>query len=283
MILKRRSLLAGALSLSGISVSGAGALSAMARETRYEGANAMSAFRRLAYAENNAPTIWWMDGKKYGVLDGETLLLWEIGTLILAKGAVTSSGSFSVKKLEIFFPFIANSDEILSSWENPYTGKRVDFPVFEAKPFTSVYDKPKSEKVIDTPRGLMNLNVHVHQPRRTGLLVWLDVEEKIRLTKSLKDGSTKTTNITEFQSYSADASDFEEGVGYVKARRDLDLWSDWSENLGMDGFSGGMLTRAQGQKVLSISQLPQRFKTALEKRYPDVLARGAAILDDPEG
>lgn len=278
MLLKRRSLLAGALSLSGMGASGAAPV--MAREARGEGLNAMSALRRLAYAENNAPTIWWLSGKKYGVLEGETSLLWEIGTVILSKGAVTPSGSFSVEKLEIFFPFAPNSDQILRNWDNPYTGKKIEFPFFESKPFTSAYDKPRSEKAVDTPRGLMNLNMHVHEPRQSGSLIWLDVEEKIKLTKTLEDGTQKTTNITEYLSYSADASDLEENVGYVKARCDLDLWSDWSENLDMDGFPGGMLTRAQGQKVTSFSQLPQRFQTAMEQSYPDVLKRGAAVLGD---
>lgn len=282
MLLKRRLLLAGVLSFSGLGGARSANLSSATPAMTASDADTLTAHRHIAYADNNVPVIWYLSGKKYGVVDGVTSLLWDIGTLKLLRGAVTASGAYHAEVLEISFPFAPNSPDILGTWYNPYTGQKIEFPIYKATPSVSIYDGVTGSKTVDTPRGLMELEMSMKAPRRVGLVTWLDVMERFVLSEQTKGKATKTTTISEFTSFSAHDSDFKKDVGYVRARCDLDIWSDWSANLGMDDLPGGMLTRAQGQKLSSLAELPQNFQAAVRQHYPHVLERGIDVLGAAE-
>lgn len=280
MLMERRNFLGSACKLAAMAtLPGTVSASAFAGSNENATSRTLKTFRRIAYAEDNFPTIWWKHGNKFGVLEGEVSHLWDIGTIIISKGALDPEGIFRARILEIFFQFAPGTDEILKQWTNPYTGSEIELPIFKASPFTSQYPDVKFSKSQATPIGDMKQEKTIYEPRKIGGMVWLDLKQEIALTAEAGDRGAMTTRITEYVSYSADENDLEEGVGYLRARCDLDIWADWSPRLDMAGFSGGMLTRAQGQKVQSLNQLPDRIKAALQSYYPDVFERGTAVLD----
>lgn len=239
----------------------------------------LTKYRHLAYAESNTPTIWWLSGKKYGAIDGDTSLLWETGAIKLSRGTTMVTGGYRVRVLEIYFWFAPGSSDILEEWDNPYTGKTVQFRISPSQPSTHIIDSTRIRETTNTRRGALHKSVWIKPPRQSGTLVWQDVDEELVLVETAANQTQKTTRITEHTSFSADISDFQDGVGYRKARCDLDLRSDWPTNLEMEGYAGGTFTRVQGQKVPSLKVLPDRFLKALKQHHPDVMKLGPAVLD----
>ena len=245
---------------------------AIAQDGSSQASKTREVHRQLMYAENEQPAYWWLKGRKYGVLDGKVTHLWDISTGIMSQGSLQQDGSFNTTVFEAFFQFVPNTETLMENWTNPYTGENTQVSVFPSSPSENTYKELDSTKTVQTPLGAMTTHAVIHSPRILGDTVWLDISENIEIRNDQQPAEQGAIRINEWLSYSAHMKDWAADYGFRHARCDLDIWSDWTPNMNMAGYPGGLLTRAQGQKLTRYDAYPKSFRDLFSEHFPDVAA-----------
>ena len=230
----------------------------------------MTAHRCLVYAENEQSAFWWLKGRKYGVIDGKTRHLWDMSTGIISLGSVQGDGSYDVSVYEAYFQFHPDTEDLMEEWANPYTNVTDVVPVYSPAVVHHRFTEPVTASESQVRDQIFDSVESIGEPRFLDQTVWQDITKKFEIRPQKNSANAKPFRISENLTYSADLADLEDGYGFRSTRCDLNTWTDWLPNMGMDGYPGGLLSTAQGQKLDTFDSLPSSFRTLMSIHFPDV-------------
>ncbi len=236
----------------------------------FEELDTMTVHRHLVYAENELPAFWWLKGRKFGVIDGETKHLWDMSTGIISLGSVLGDGSYDVSVYEAYFQFHPDTEDLMAEWTNPYTNVTDVVPVYSPAVVHHRFTEPVTASESLVRDQVFDSVESIGKPRLLNKTVWQDITKKIAIRPQQNSANAKPFRISENLTYSADLADLEDDYGFRSTRRDLNMWTDWLPNMSMDGYPGGLLSTAQGQKLDTYESLPSSFRHLMDVHFPDV-------------
>lgn len=238
----------------------------------------MKTHRRLVYAENERPAFWWLKGRKFGVLDGQIRHLWDMSTGIISQGAVQEDGAYHVSVYEAYFQFHPNTEDLMVDWTNPYTDITDVVTLFRPTVAHHRFKEPVSESNNLVAGRVFNSIETIEKPRVLDQTVWQDITKTFEISSPDNGQKAKPFRISENLVYSAHVNELDEGYGYRSTRCDLNMWTDWLENMKMDGYPGGLLSTAQGQKLDSYDAFPESFRELMKAHFPEVASDPVAFV-----
>ena len=89
--------------------------------------------RKLAHSLDDGIVYWWAKLLRMGVVDKVATPLWNVhvGALLTARD-LDENGAYETTAISMVFYTDLETGEYLTSFENPYTGKKVDINYFPA-------------------------------------------------------------------------------------------------------------------------------------------------------
>ena len=82
--------------------------------------------KKLIYAMDDRPLIWWIRGNKYGAINGELTPLWTLNVILFKSVKHNQEGSFDAKSMEVVYKTDVETDEPLKEfWDGTFDGKPV--------------------------------------------------------------------------------------------------------------------------------------------------------------
>ena len=279
--MKRRT----ALGLMGAAVAApfAGATSARAEMLGLDPSNPAHTLliqRKLAHTMDDSIVFWWANLSRMGMVDKISTPLWNVhvGALLTARD-LDERGAYETTAISMVFYTDLESGELLSKFNNPYTGETVDINYFPAKPSKRKYsiDGPKSEpparpgyEVIDShPLGPATIE---------GDDVWVRVDDVTRFEPQTPEAGP-VFRVNDWSTYHGAVSD----VANTDIKNAPATWHfndilSWPPYLNMGDRPGDFVSRGFGRKVSSFSAMPRRLHDFIKARHPDVYKDPAAAL-----
>jgi hypothetical protein len=237
-------------------------------------------YRKLKYRTDDGPVFWWLNGPKYGVVDGEMTHLWtiEVGTISMVMHG--DDGGFDTKSLEITFLTDPVSGARLESWHNPYTVETLPVKLSLVGPTMAHYDA-RNERAL--PAMLGGASIEAVSRRAAPLIVGDDVFIRDEVTaRVMSPGRTKPFVVNDISIYQGSMRELGAAETTFGAARvmfaEVTGWQQW---LRMGDRPGTMTSRTMGAKVDRYEALPERWRAMVAKHAPEIAADPLGALEKP--
>jgi hypothetical protein len=226
------------------------------------------AFRKLAFATNADPGFWWLQGRRYGLVDNQLTPLWDMHVGVVFRTRDLAGGRYEVRSIAASFYTDLESGAFLRTFKNPYTG--VDTPVFYYPPSpTRVRYSGLAVEGNAAPAGL-NVKDDIGRPRIDGEALTIRSDH---LVSGVLSG--KAVRVNDMSTYIGVLNDIRDAaVSMAPASQTFNDFNSWPDWLLMGDRPGTYLSRAYGRKAFALGEMPATWRRLLKETHPE-------IADDP--
>lgn len=227
--------------------------------------------------QDNVPAVYRWSGKIYSRRDGEpdkhlfNMEGMNIRQCVTVTDPQRGTGYRMVSR-EITLYLDPKTNEVLRTWQNPYTGKSVEVMHIANDPVNS---RPSFPVGADGKPYTINLT-------RMGDMLLMGFEAPLYYVNPLagdyQDYVGNKYHAMEIFDFAMPASTLDTKVASVNPTVAWVRISDWMPWMMMEGRQGQMVFNAMGVKLKSFDELPEVMKTEIAKNYPAYTA--APPVDD---
>jgi hypothetical protein len=220
----------------------------------------------LRYGARDATTYWWMTGRRYAAIDQELIPLFNLWVGFAYRRSTLDQHADQIEIRSRVLYTELETDELLSRWQNPISGKSVNFS----------FTDPKTEiHRFDFSKGLERLRPEpIRQKRRdeitairfVGGKIFLDESSNVEIFPSdnTRIASRKIHDRYTWSGPSTISNDprqqfFPGEVSFMDV-------TDWSPKLEMGSIPGRAIAHCTGVKCPSIATFPATWHQ-LHQRY----------------
>jgi len=233
----------------------------------------LDSYVRLAGSHDDRLVIWWMDGIRYGVVNAVAKPLYGMKVGMFHRYFLQPDGSFQIAFFELTYYTDLQSGRLLKFFDNPYTG--------ETNKVRHVRLGPEVREL--TSQGLMPpkgaaLGDFVKEyrnslgPAKTGnRKIWIpaSVEATIQFPKPtapqilLNLYTTVSGSLADATSNKATTSACDIAFSNVLK------WEPW---MNMQDRPGQMMSKAEGMKLFSVTDMPDDYIACADEVHPSYIA-----------
>jgi hypothetical protein len=223
--------------------------------------------KKLIYSMNDGPLIWWSRGQKYGSVNGEITPLWTLNVLLFKSVTHRDDGTFDTRMMELVYKTDVDTDKLLTSWRNPYTGE-----VHEETPLIM---GPLSRRFSDAG-PLSQSALPGADIKRTGALgpaeiagddVWLLSDSHVTVDRE----DRPTFRAHDLKTYHGRVSDvLNPELPSAPATTTVHIIQSWHPWMNMGDREGTLVTRLSGAKCFSVEDIHPRIRTLLQQGHPEI-------------
>ncbi|MBT8063269.1 MAG: DUF1838 domain-containing protein [Gammaproteobacteria bacterium] len=223
--------------------------------------------KKLMYSMDDRPLIWWTRGKKYGSINGEITPLWTLNVLIFKSVKHRDDGTFDTRMMELVYKTDVETDELLSSWRNPYSGEEYEeVPLIMGPLNRRISDEgPLSQSAL--PGANIQRSGELGPAEIAGDEVWLSSDSHVLVKR--EDGSTFRAN--DLNTYHGRVSDvLNPELPSAPATISTTLVQSWHPWMNMGDREGTLVTRLAGAKCFKVEDIHPRIRTLLRQGHPEI-------------
>ncbi len=277
----RRTLIAGgAAALTGASALPAlGASQTPARVDFSDPEQHLNAVIKIRASLDERLCMGFIKGRYYGVVDSTLTPLYNVLAGTISQYRRRNDGNYDARSLEVAFFTDWDTNELLETFDNPYTGKRVEVPQTRLGPSHTILSREERR----LPEGGNELpGAEVSNRFLPPRVVHDDVYivEEIRVTMPAGPGSAPFhyNEISTFQARMEELVDPEVKSANTQVHfNSIVSWRPW---LNMAGHPGHLLGNGTGRRVFSADGLPPDYVALVRIHHPDFLDQPSALLKE---
>ena len=244
-------------------------------QTNLSNQQLLDAYMRLSGSFDERLVIWWMDGKQYAVVDGKAKPIFGMKVGMFHRFYKQANGSYKIAFFELTYFTDLKTNELLTTFDNPYTGKTNRVRHTRLGP----------EVRLLTTNGLSSPdNPMVHEyasslgpAKMSGDSIWIpsSVEAVIKFPKPTAPEILLSiyTTISGNTEEALDSSRLSVPCSF--AFSNTQQWIPW---MGMKDHPGHLMGVANGRKMGSIDELPEDYMACAKSVHPKYIDNPVAAL-----
>ncbi len=233
-------------------------------------ANAPMIYRKLVWSLGEGFGGWWLNGVRYIQIGAELTPLWDmhVGMLFSVRDLV--GGLFEVASISSSFYTDLKTGDYLKQFTDPLTGKAVEIHYFTPKVSRMRYG-PKGPLEAAMPGKVSRLSLGA--PMLEGGKIWLREDHILQFAGP---PSAPIILVNDLSTYFAAADVIADpAVSMAPAGQ---IFSDLLDRPAWISGPGLFYSRAYGQKVSRIEDMPETWRMLMRRTYPDIYNNPKAAL-----
>jgi hypothetical protein len=243
-------------------------------------ASLLHAYRKVLFAGHEKPVFWWMKGTKYGIVDNVTTPFYgmEIATILRCQDV--AADRFDVLSIEIVYYTDLATGALLERWQNPYTSEWLDMKYVPVGPTRIPYSPAGPQMPKELPGAKIESTHSMGPATVVADDVWIRNDSNASVTRTT--GAERPFLVHDWAVYHASLRDIEDDavVSAPATVSFIDITS-WPPSFKMGDRPGTRMSRAAGRKVDEFGQMPESFRTLLQRVHPEIHRDPAAALVQP--
>ena len=234
--------------------------------------------KKLIYAMDNRPLIWWIRGNKYGSINGELTPLWTLNVILFKSVSHNEDGAFDAKSMEIVYKTDVKTDEPLSKWRNPYNGEVYDEEPLIMGPLSRRFTDDGPISQTDLPGADIKRSGSIGPAEISGDDVWLISDTQVVLNRK----GQKSFRANDLSTYHGKVSDVLDPTNPSPASTmTVHIVQSWHPWMNMGDQEGTLITRLSGAKCFDLEDIHPRILTMVKRYHPKIAKDFVARLDGP--
>ena len=235
--------------------------------------------RKILYAVDERPVLWWKQGTKYGVIEGNVTPMWNMWVFFVQRVVTHRDNSFDVASLEAVYLTDIDTGDLLETWRNVYTGETLPVPGRLMGPEVQTFGLD-GRRVASALPGIDIQRTHTMGPATlAGNDVWLAIDSSAVVTRTASP-ETPSFRVNDLETFHAKLSHvMDPDILSAPASASLHLISSWQSWLNMGTRPGSQVTRLFARKAFDPDDLPTGLANLMRRLHPDILSDPAAALD----
>jgi hypothetical protein len=222
-----------------------------------------NAYRRLLdlrYGSRGKVTYWWLQGRRYASIDNALIPLFDIWVGFAYRRSALNAESEQIQARSRVLYTELGSHELLQSWLNPISGRRVEFnyadPVTQTQRYLidrglvreTLFENTTQERV-DTITGLRQLRERV----------FIDEEAQVRIfDRHNRDRPPRKVHDRYMWSGRSVAQEKDQTI-FADAEVSFMDVTDWSPRLGMGEVVGCAIAHCSGRRTVTLDEFPDAW------------------------
>ena len=234
----------------------------------------------------------WIKGIRYAQVGASMESMCGVLNCTMTRYTRLSPDSFDLRLYEISFYTDLATGQYQPTLMMPFTGKRVEVPLYRTGPGRHVVKTANSEEMswskknttseaaarMLAPDGKIYYNVELSQPSIQGDNVWLTTEATTRLEPN--SPADKPWFYKELITNHGSLNDLiDPATSHVDSEASYTLMMSWRPWMQMDGIDGNTLDHAIGGRVWSLDALPTEILEHMSRHHPDIVANPLRWLE----
>jgi hypothetical protein len=236
----------------------------------------LTAFMRLSGSLDDRLIIWWMSGRRYGVVGASAQLMYGMEVGMFHRFFRQADGSFKVAMFELTYYTDSDTGQLLKTYQNPYTKEENTVAHVRLGPelrrqTASGIARPANRMVREFASTLGPATI-----RDNNVWIPIDVEATIRFPKP-QAPEIILNHYTTVHGKLSEATDPDKvSVPANLTFQNILKWEPWMR---MGDHPGHMMSRAAGLKLESLDELPDNYLAMAEQVHPKLIADPIATLE----
>ncbi len=240
----------------------------------------MSALAKLRGSLKDEIVTWWLKGVLYGVVDGVPTKLWNMETVSFNRWRKISEGEFIFAHYELSLKIDLETEQLLRSFNNPYTGEMIDVGYDTLGPSNLIVTADSARFSTDTGPISPKLRHEVDAPVIQGNDIWVGQDLYAIVPAPRPD--LKPWKAHDISTYAGKLSDVvDPAVLSAPATIGYQGIYDWRPWMNMGDVAGFHMSRLVGRKLGSISNIPNSFADIANEVKPDFIAGAEKAMHLP--
>jgi len=234
--------------------------------------------KKLIYATDDRPLIWWIRGNKYGSVNGEITPLWTLNVVLFKKVKHNEDGTMDVTSMEIVYKTDVETDALLTSWRNPYNSEVYEEAPLIMGPLTRKFDSTGPLSQTALPGATIERSGSLGPAEIAGDDVWLLSDAHVQVNR--KGQSTFRAN--DLSTYHGRVSDvLNPDLASAPATMAVHIIQSWHPWMNMGDQEGTLITRISGAKCLTVDEIHPRISGFIKDIHPEIARDFVSRLDGP--
>ena len=234
--------------------------------------------KKLIYATDDRPLIWWSRGVKYGSINGEITPLWRLNVLLFKAVTHRADGSFDTRVMELVYKTDVDTDALLREWRNPYNGEVYEEVPLIMGPLSRHFTDagPVSQSAL--PGAEIQREGSLGPAEIAGDRVWLITDAHVVVNRE----GQATFRAHDLKTYHGRVSDvLNPEIASAPATLTVHIIQSWHPWMNMGDREGTLVTRLSGAKCFQVADIHPRIRSLLEAGHPDIARDFVARLAGP--
>ena len=234
--------------------------------------------KKLVYATDDRPLIWWIRGNKYGSINGEITPLWTLNVVLFKKVMQNDDGTIDVASMEIVYKTDVETDALLSKWRNPYNGEVYEEVPLIMGPLTRRFNSEGPISQTALPGAEIQRRGRLGPAQVAGDDVWLLSDAHVLVDREGQD----TFRANDLSTYHGKVSDvLNPDIASAPATMTVHIIQSWHPWMNMGDQEGTLVTRISGAKCFNIDDMHPRLTGFVKDIHPEIAKDFVARLDGP--
>ncbi len=234
--------------------------------------------KKLIYATDDRPLIWWIRGNKYGSINGELTPLWTLNVILFKSVAHKEDGTFDAKSMEVVYKTDVETDAPLTKWRNPYNGEVYDEEPIIMGPLTRGFTDAGPVSQSELP-GVEIKRRNVLGPAEiSGDDVWLLTDAHV-LVDRVGQERFRANDLSTYHGKVSDVLNPE--MPSPPADMTVHIVQSWHPWMNMGDREGTLITRINGAKCFAVEDIHPRILTLLRANHPQIARDFVTRLEGP--
>ncbi|MEQ8736538.1 MAG: DUF1838 family protein [Rhodospirillaceae bacterium] len=234
--------------------------------------------KKLIYAMDDRPLIWWIRGNKYGSINGELTPLWTLNVILFKSVKHNQDGSFDAKSMEVVYKTDVETDEPLTTWRNPYNGEVYEEEPVIMGPLTRRFTDEGAVSQSALPGAEILRRGALGPAEVAGDDVWLLSDSHVLVDRP----GQQQFRANDLSTYHGKVSDvLNPDVVSAPATITVHIVQSWHPWMNMGDREGTLITRISGAKCFDVDDIHPRILSLLKVNHPAVAKDFIARLEGP--
>lgn len=230
----------------------------------------LDAWMRLACAHDDRLVIWWMEGTRYGVVDSRAKALYGMQVGIFQRFFRQPDGYWKLAMFELTYYTDLKTGRLLERWSNPYTGEMNDVRHVRLGP--EIRHMTRDGQLANPANKAMQSMLRDYSTSLgpaivNGGRIWIptSVEAIIGFPKPTAPDIRLSIYTTASGSLADARNPDIASAPCTLAFQNILKWEPW---MNMGDHRGTMMSRAAGQKLSALEQLPATYLEMARAVHP---------------
>ncbi len=234
--------------------------------------------KKLIYAADDRPLIWWGRGVKYGSINGEITPLWRLNVLLFKSVSHRPDGSFDARVMELVYKTDVETDALLRQWRNPYNGEVYDEVPLIMGPLSRHFTDAGPVSQSELPGAEIIREGSLGPAEIAGDRVWLITDAHVIVNRE----GQATFRAHDLKTYHGRVGDvLNPAVASAPATLTVHIIQSWHPWMNMGDREGSLVTRLSGAKCFQVADIHPRIRSLLEAGHPDIARDFVGRLAQP--
>jgi len=234
--------------------------------------------KKLIYATDDRPIIWWIRGNKYGSINGEITPLWTLNVVLFKGVSHNEDGTLDVRSMEIVYKTDIETDELLNEWRNPYNGEVYEEVPLIMGPLTRRFDNSGPISQTDLPGAKIVRSGRLGPAEVAQDDVWLLSDVSVTVDREGQE-SFRAHDLSTYHGKISDV--LNPDIASAPATITVHIIQSWHPWMNMGDQEGTLVTRINGAKCDTIGEMHPRIAGFVKAIHPDIARDFVERLQGP--